>query len=168
MLRRFDEAWGDGTLVEMFMPSFASDPAFREWWGRFERLSMSPGSAVEAMRVNYDIDVRPILSSVHIPTLVIQNEGDLLPREAVRYVAEQIPNARFVVLPGRDHFGWREEDKVTEEVEEFLTGQRTYAEIGVMSIRVRLDAVIAKNPFGSTRCRDSDDAKWRRRSRVNP
>ncbi len=76
MLRQFEEEWGTGKLVELFFPSAAADPSFLEWWGRFERLSMSPGAAVEAMRVLYEIDVRDILPSVRVPTLVIRNKGD--------------------------------------------------------------------------------------------
>ena len=51
-------------LIEYFVPSAAGDPSFVEWWGRFERLSMSPGSTIDAIRVNCEIDVREILPSV--------------------------------------------------------------------------------------------------------
>jgi pimeloyl-ACP methyl ester carboxylesterase len=70
---------------------------------------MSPGAAVYAMRVNCEIDVRDILPSVQVPTLVIRNDGDVFPREVTRHLADQIPDARYIVLPRCDHFAWREE-----------------------------------------------------------
>jgi len=134
-----------------------SDPSFRDWWGRFERLSMSPGAAVEAMRVNCEIDVRDILPSVWVPTLVIRNEGDILPREASRHLADQIPDARYVELPGSDHFAWREEDGVTHEIQEFLTGERSAPELD----RV-LATVLFTDIVGATeRAVELGDRQWR-------
>jgi class 3 adenylate cyclase len=157
-LRRYEEEWGTGSFVEGFVPSAAADPSFREWWGRFERLSMSPGAAVEAMRVNFEIDVRDILPSVRVPTLVIRNDGDIfMSRETSRYLADQIPDAHYVVLPGRDHFGWREEDGVTQEIEEFLTGERSAPELD----RV-LATVLFTDIVGATeRAVELGDRQWR-------
>ncbi len=124
-LRIYEEEWGTGSFVERFVPSAAGDPSFRDWWGRFERLSMSPGAAVEAASVNFEIDVRDILPLVRVPTLVIRHEGDALPREGARYLADQIPDARYVELSGSDHFAWRAEDGATDEIEEFVTGERS-------------------------------------------
>ena len=70
-LRQYEEDWGTGKLIGRFVPSAAGDPSFREWWGRFERLSMSPGACADAMRVNFEIDVRDILPSVRVPTLSV-------------------------------------------------------------------------------------------------
>ncbi len=156
-LRRFEEEWGTGSLVDLFVPSAAADPSFREWWGRFERLSMSPGAAVEAMRVNFEIDVRDILPLVRVPTLVIRNEGDHLPRKAHRYLADQIPGARYVELPGSDHYAWREENGVTEEIREFLTGERSAPE----TERV-LTTILLTDIVGSTdRAAELGDHRWR-------
>jgi len=157
-LRRYEEEWGTGTLVEGFVPSAAADSSFRDWWGRFERLSMSPGAAVEAMRVNYEIDVRDILPSVRVPTLVIRNDGDILvSREVSRYLADQIPDTHYVDLPGRDHFDWREEDGVTHEIQEFLTGVRH----GPEPDRV-LATLLFTDIVGSTeRAADLGDRQWR-------
>ena len=157
-LRQYEEEWGTGSLVRRFVPSAAADPSFRDWWGRFERLSMSPGAAVEAMRVNFEIDVRDILPSVRVPTLVIRNDDDtIVSREASRYLADQIPHARYVQLPGSDHFAWREEDGVTQEIEEFLTGVRHEPETD----RV-LATLLFTDIVGSTeRAADLGDRQWR-------
>jgi len=157
-LRRYEEEWGTGSFVEGFVPSAAADPSFREWWGRFERLSMSPGAAVEAMRVSYEIDVRDILPSVRVPTLVIRNDGDIfMSRETSRYLADQIPDAHYVVLPGRDHFGWREEDGVTHEIQEFLTGERSAPEIERILATILLTDIVRS----TDRAAEIGDHRWR-------
>jgi class 3 adenylate cyclase len=157
-LRRIEEQWGSGSFIERFTPSMAADPSFRDWWGRFERLSMSPGAAVEAMRVNFEIDVCDILPSVRVPTLVMRNDGDpILNREVSRYLAEHIPGARYIVLPGRDHFAWREEDGVTQECQAFLTGERAVPEMERILVTILLTDIV-----GSTdRAVELGDHKWR-------
>ena len=156
-LRQYQEEWGTGRLIERFVPSAAADPSFRDWWGRFERLSMSPGAALEAMRVNFEIDVRDILPSVCVPTLVIRNEGDHIPRDGQRYIANTIPNARYVELPGSDHFAWREEDGVTQEIQEFLTGERSVPEIERTLATILLTDIVAS----TDRAAELGDHRWR-------
>ncbi len=158
-LRKWGKAWGTGSLVERFVPSAAADPNFRDWWGRFERLSMSPGATVETLRVNFEIDVRDILPSVRVPTLVIRNDGDIiLPREATsRYLADQIPDAHYVVLPGRDHFAWREEDGVTHEIQEFLTGERSAPETERILATILLTDIVRS----TDRATELGDHRWR-------
>jgi pimeloyl-ACP methyl ester carboxylesterase len=156
-LRQFEEEWGTGSLVGLFVPSAAADRSFRDWWGRFERLSMSPGAAVEGMRVNFEIDVRDILPSVRVPTLVIRNDGDILPRKASRYLADQIPDAHYVDLPGRDHFAWREEDGVTQEIQEFLTGERSAPETERTLATILLTDIVRS----TDRAAELGDHRWR-------
>lgn len=157
MRRRVEQEWGTGKLVEIFVPSAATDPGFRDWWARFERLSMSPGAAAEAIRVNYEIDVRDILPAVRVPTLVLRSERDINTREACRYLAERIPDARYVELPGSDHFAWRDEDGVTQEIQEFLTGERTAPEVERILATILLTDIV-----GSTdRVAEVGDHRWR-------
>jgi pimeloyl-ACP methyl ester carboxylesterase len=157
-LRLFEELWGTGSLVEGFVPSAAADLSFRDWWGRFERLSMSPGAAVEAMRVNFEIDVRNILPSVRVPTLVIRNDDDIIvSREASRYLADQIPHSHYVVLPGRDHFDWREEDGVTHEIEEYLTGERSAPQTERILATILLTDIVRS----TDRAAELGDHRWR-------
>ena len=156
-LRQYEEEWGTGSMVELFVPSAAADPSFRDWWGRFERLSMSPGAAVEAARVNFEIDVRDILQSVRVPTLVIHHEGDIFPREVSRYLADQIPDARHVELPGSDHFAWREEDGVTQELQEFLTGERSAPETERILATILLTDIVRS----TDRATELGDHRWR-------
>jgi pimeloyl-ACP methyl ester carboxylesterase len=126
-LERVEETWGKGFLAALFAPSFANDPDFRKRWGRFERLGVSPGGARMLMRMAMENDVRGVLPSVRVPTLIVHREGDAVaPVEGARYLAEQVPGARLVELPGGDHFPWvGDVEDLVGEVQEFLTGERT-------------------------------------------
>jgi DNA-binding winged helix-turn-helix (wHTH) protein/pimeloyl-ACP methyl ester carboxylesterase len=125
-LREMREHWGGPVGIEERAPSKANDPAFREWWAEYLRMGASPGAAVALTKMNAEVDVRHVLPTVRVPTLVIHNRGDLcLKVEEGRYVASRIPGARFVELPGRDHLPFFEDQEtVLNEIEEFLTGAR--------------------------------------------
>ena len=125
-LREMREKWGGPVGIEERAPSRANDPVFREWWAEYLRMGASPGAAVALTKMNAEVDVRHVLPTVRVPTLVIHNRGDLcLKVEEGRYVAARIPGARFVELPGRDHLPFFEDQEtVLNEIEEFLTGAR--------------------------------------------
>lgn len=156
-LRHLENDWGTGSTIDSFMASAASDRSSRDWWARFERLSMSPGAAIAAMRMNFEIDVRDILSSVWVATLVLRGDADSLPREASRFLTEHIPNARQIDLPGTDHFAWREEDGVTEEVQEFVTGERSVPE----SERILATILMTDIVRSTDRAAEIGDHRWR-------
>ena len=118
--------WGGPVGLEERAPSAADDPRFREWWATYLRMGASPGAALALTQMNAEIDVRHVLPSIHVPTLVIhRSEDQCLKVEEGRYVAERIPGARYVELPGRDHLPFvGDQDAILDEVEEFLTGAR--------------------------------------------
>jgi pimeloyl-ACP methyl ester carboxylesterase len=122
--------WGEGAGVESFAPSRANDPAFRQWWGKMERLSASPADIAALDRMNLQIDVRHVLPAIRVPTLVLHREGDrVVPVSTGRDLSEQIPGAKFVALPGTDHLPFTEDsEQLAGEIEEFLTGVRHAAE----------------------------------------
>lgn len=125
----FDEirgGWGGPVGLEERAPSVAGDPAFQSWWAKYLRMGASPGAALALTQMNAEIDVRHVLPTIRVPTLVIHRTGDLcLKVEEGRYVANQIPGARFVELPGDDHLPFvGDQDTMLDEVEEFLTGVR--------------------------------------------
>ena len=129
-LERMEKNWGTGDSLRLFAPSVASDETFKLAWARFERLGASPSAVVALMRMNSEIDVRPILPSIQVPTLIIHRQGDVRVNvEAGRFMARQIPNAKYLELPGSDHLLWTgETDRILDEVEEFLTGSRSAIE----------------------------------------
>lgn len=117
--------WGDIDLAT-FAPSRVGDGAFERWVGRYYRQSASPRAASALMRMNTEIDVRDILPSIGVPTLLLYRVGDrdVLVQEG-RYIASRIPAARLVELPGDDHYMWSDDaESLLQEIEEFLTGVR--------------------------------------------
>lgn len=120
------EHWGGPVGIEQRAPSLADDPAFRAWWASYLRMGASPGAALTLTRMNAEIDVRHVLPSIRVPTLVLHRTDDECLRvEEGRYVASRIPGARFVELPGGDHLPFvGDQDALLDEIEEFLTGFR--------------------------------------------
>ena len=98
------EHWGEAATLSLFAPSQAGNEAFRQWWRRWERMAVSPGDLVKWSRSLSDLDIRHVLPAIRVPTLVLHRGGDaLVSVENGRYLAEHIPGARFVELPGDDH-----------------------------------------------------------------
>jgi len=118
--------WGGPVGVEERAPSVASDPQFRDWWATYLRMGASPGAALALTEMNAAIDVRKVLPTIRVPTLVIHRTGDeCLKIEEGRYVANHIPGAKLVEFPGNDHLPFvGDQESILEEVEEFLTGVR--------------------------------------------
>jgi pimeloyl-ACP methyl ester carboxylesterase/DNA-binding winged helix-turn-helix (wHTH) protein len=118
--------WGGPVGIEERAPTMADDTQFREWWATYLRMGASPGAALALTQMNAEIDVRYVLPSIHVPTLVIhRTEDQCLKVDEGRYVAERIPGARYVELPGQDHLPFvGDQDAILDEVEEFLTGVR--------------------------------------------
>ncbi|MDQ3753763.1 MAG: adenylate/guanylate cyclase domain-containing protein [Acidobacteriota bacterium] len=120
------EQWGGPVGLEERAPSVANNPSFREWWATYLRMGASPGAAVALTKMNAEIDVRHVLPSIRVPTLVLHRAGDeCLKVEEGRYVASLIPGAKYVEQPGVDHLPFvGDQDAILDEVEEFLTGVR--------------------------------------------
>lgn len=114
--------WGTAVSVEGFAPTLAGDDDFRQWWAQMLRLSSSPGAVQAVLEVAQDIDVRHVLPAIGVPTLVLHREDDIMMRvEGGRYLAEQIPTAKYVELPGADHWWWvGDAGGLLNEIESFL------------------------------------------------
>jgi DNA-binding winged helix-turn-helix (wHTH) protein/pimeloyl-ACP methyl ester carboxylesterase len=124
------EHWGGPIGIEERAPSKVDDPQFRQWWATYLRMGASPGAAVALTKMNAEVDVRHVLPTIRVPTLVLHRAGDTcLKVEEGRYVAERIPDAKYVELPGVDHLPFvGDQDTMLDEIEEFLTGVRHTAE----------------------------------------
>ena len=123
-LEEIRENWGEPVGLKERAPSIVSDPHFRQWWAAYLRTAASPAAAVALTRMNSEADIRTVLPTVRVPTLVLHRSGDqcLLVDEG-RYVANRIPNARFVELPGQDHLPFvGDQHRILDEVERFLVG----------------------------------------------
>jgi class 3 adenylate cyclase len=119
-----------GGDIDVWAPSLDEDPAAREWLGRYRRAAMSPDGIEMVIRMFLDIDVRHVLPALHVPTLVLHRHGDRVVNWRVsQWMAEQIPGATRVELPGQDHLPWAgDTDAIVEEVRNFLTGTRVAEE----------------------------------------
>jgi pimeloyl-ACP methyl ester carboxylesterase len=130
-LDRFSERvardWGGPVALEFFAPSRADDPAVQRWWAHLLRSGTSPRSVSELFALYKELDVRHALPLIGVPTLILHRDRDrMVPIALGRFLAEQIPGARFVEVPGDDHVLWTEGgDAITDEIEEFLTGTRS-------------------------------------------
>jgi pimeloyl-ACP methyl ester carboxylesterase len=153
--------WGQDpeTLIELFTPSFAGNPEASEQLARLERSSASPAMVQQVFDMFLDIDVRAILPTIHVPTLVLHRRLDrVVNRRAGEELAAQIPGARYVELEGSDHIPWAGDvEPVLGEIEEFLTGARSVAEPDRVLATVMFTDIV-----GSTeRAAELGDARWR-------
>ncbi|MBM6594954.1 adenylate/guanylate cyclase domain-containing protein [Microvirga pudoricolor] len=158
-LDRIDRSWGQGESLHAFAPTRVADERFRQWWARFERLGASPSAVIALMRMNSQIDLRHILPTIRVPTLVMHRSGDTrVDVEGGRYIAAHIPGAKYVELPGTNHVLWADDaSPVAHEIEAFLTGTNTDFEPD----RV-LSTVLFTDIVDSTRQAETlGDRRWR-------
>jgi len=140
-LRAIETDWPDSIDPDVPAPSLSADDAYRKWFRAFMRRAASPGAAIALLRMNSQIDVRGVLPTIRVPTLVVYRRDARLghgasawreagadvitPSSEARVLAERIPGARLVELPGIDHLPWAGDvDALLGEIEEFLTGVR--------------------------------------------
>jgi pimeloyl-ACP methyl ester carboxylesterase len=148
-----DRAWATGEWWDGGEPSESDDAAHRAWWARYLRMAASPAMAQNVIRMNMRLDVRPVLPQITVPTLILHRTGDSwIDVGHARYMAEHIPNATYVELPGTDHRPWLGDvDAVADAIEIFLTGRksrprrRTNVGIDALSQREREVAVLASH-----------------------
>lgn len=154
-----EREWGGPVGIEIWAPSRAEDEHFKRWWASYLRQAASPGTAISVMRMNMEIDVRHVLPSIRVPTLILHRTGDRLTSvEQGRYLASKIPSALYVELPGEDHAPFvGDETRLLDEIEEFLTGVPANRE----DDRV-LATVLFTDIVGSTeRAAAAGDRQWR-------
>jgi class 3 adenylate cyclase len=160
MLTDLSAHWGEGKLVALNAPSQAQNESFVRLIGRLERASASPASIVALFRANYEIDVKHILPSIHVPTLILHRQRDALVRvEEGRYLAEHIPEAKYLEIPGEDHTVTDPDtqDVIADEIEEFITGARHRPEPDRVLATVMFTDIV-----GSTeRAAQLGDRQWR-------
>jgi class 3 adenylate cyclase len=122
---------GTGANVAVWAPSCKDDEAFKDWFAWRERAGASPAAVIALMKMNREIDIRPVLPTIRVPTLVVHRTNDMaVSVEAGRALARHIPNARLLELPGEDHLPYVGEnaDRIVDEIEEFVTGSRAEVE----------------------------------------
>ena len=157
--KAFERHWGTPIGLKKLAPSAANDEGVRQWWAHHMRVSASPGAGVTLYRMNVEVDIRAILPTIRVPTLILHRSGDRLqPSQGARYMAGRIPAAKFVELPGDDHIPWiGNADPLLAEIQEFLTGERPVLEADrVLATVLFIDIVQS-----TQRATAIGDSRWR-------
>lgn len=154
--RAVRSAWGTGAALKSVLSSV---PSMR-MLGTLERMCASPGMARATLEASFRIDVRPILPTITVPTLVLHARDDpAVPVQLGRHLADHIPGARMVELEGADHAPWfTDPDRIATEVEELLTGSHAAPARSRRALRTVLftDIVASTERVAST-----GDERWR-------
>jgi class 3 adenylate cyclase len=130
VMGQFLDGWADswGTpetwTRQLYVPSMAGDERYLRWLNRCERAAVSPAGLKAIMRLNMEIDTRPLLSAIHVPTLVLHRRGDrAVSVENGRWLADHIAGARYVEFDGNDHLPWiGDPHEYLDAMEDFLCG----------------------------------------------
>jgi class 3 adenylate cyclase/pimeloyl-ACP methyl ester carboxylesterase len=160
LMKAREGSWGQGNSLDIFMPSLAGDEELRKFYGRFERASASPTAVRTIMIMSRDIDVRHVLPTIGVPTLVLHRTGDVMNIENGRYLAQHIKAAKYVEFAEVDHNPWvGDSNAILGEIEAFLTGGRR-------EIDPDLDRVLATVLFtdivgATTRVVELGDRAWK-------
>jgi class 3 adenylate cyclase len=165
IISRVEDTWGTAEPITTAIPSRAGDERFRRWVARMQRSIASPRTVHVVLRALFEVDVRPLLPLVQAPTLVLhRRDFPLLPLEHGRYLAEHLPNARLVELPGADGpLMWETPELTLGLIEEFLTGVR-----GTVPTTRVLATVLFTDIVASTeRAATLGDRRWRELLQVH-
>jgi class 3 adenylate cyclase len=151
--------WGEGLVAGSVAQSLAGDSDFLDWAGRLERLAASPATAKRIFDLMGEFDLRDVLPSIRVPTLVMHRRGDtVLMPEHSRYIASRIPGARLVELEGDDNmFSVGDSEAIFGEIEEFLTGTRVEREPDRMLATVLFTDIVDS----TRRAAEMGDRSWR-------
>jgi class 3 adenylate cyclase len=159
VLAQVDQLWGTEAMVSMQAPSRAGDARFRRWLARFQRTNASPRAVLAFLRASFEMDASSILPLIQAPTLILhRRDCQLVAVTHGRYLAERIPGATLVELPGTElTLFWETPEVALDHVEQFLTGVRRVAQ----PTRV-LATVLFTDIVGSTqRAGELGDRRWR-------
>jgi class 3 adenylate cyclase len=149
----------EGAAIEIMAPSMADDPRAREMFARFQRYAATPAMLEQVFMMFLDIDVRSILPTIDVPTLVLHRHGDMaVNRRGSEWMAAQIPGAKYVELTGIDHAVYAgDTDALIDEIEEFLTGVRRTVEVDRVLATVMFTDIVDS----TKRASDMGDRQWR-------
>jgi class 3 adenylate cyclase len=156
---RFFANWGDGRRWAGLAPSLDEDESFQKWYAQLERLSAPPGTVRQLIDGVADVDVRDVLPSIRVPTLLLHRRDDpfIDPKHA-EYLHPRIDGAKLVWLPGNENLLVAgDTDAVIDEAQEFLTGVRPEREPD----RVLATVLFTDIVDSTRRAGELGDARWR-------
>lgn len=151
--------WGGAYEIETWAPSMADDEVFQQWWAKYLRLSASPSAVIKVFEMNKGIDIRDILPSIQIPTIVLHRTGDqAVEIEQGQYLSKNIPGAKFLELSGEDHLWWvGDSESIVNAIQEFLTGEQPPMEID----RVLATVLFTDIVDSTKRTAEMGDSRWK-------
>ncbi len=161
-LATLDAHWGEGVMVAINAPSMRENKAFVQWFGRLERAAASPGAIHALFQADCESDVRHLLPSIRVPTLIIHRKDDsTIPVACGRDMAQKISGAKYVELPGEDHLLQALDrdalDLLLDEIEEFITGVRHRPEPDRVLATVMFTDIVRS----TERAAEMGDSRWR-------
>ncbi|MGI8927016.1 MAG: adenylate/guanylate cyclase domain-containing protein [Tepidiformaceae bacterium] len=151
--------WGGAAGLAAYSPSRANDESTRDWWRRWRQQGASPGAAIALVRMNAEIDIRNLVPLIRVPTLILHRTDDaVVPVEQGRYLAGNIPGARWVELPGGDHLPYfGDSASILAEVESFLGANRGDFESDRVLATVLFTDIVDSTPQAAA----VGDRRWR-------
>jgi class 3 adenylate cyclase len=159
LVRELKFGWGRGVLLETVAPTMAGDPEFREWWARYQRVGVSLGAILAQRRMLQQLDIRDVLPTISVPTLVVhRRDNRLIDVANGRYLAERIPGARLAEVAGDDYLPFvGDQDAILDEIQSFLTGSRPVQEPDRMLATVMFTDIVG----ATERAAALGDHAWR-------
>ncbi len=156
----FVDQWGTGAVLGAFFPSASGDDQLTNLFARYERNSARPGDVRAIIDMCREIDVRPILPSITVPTLVVHHTGDpMVQVENGRYLAEHIPGAQYIELGDADHVTIRSDGPDEfDDIREFLTGTRVAPDFDRVLATVLFTDIVRS----TERVAEVGDTQWKR------
>jgi class 3 adenylate cyclase/pimeloyl-ACP methyl ester carboxylesterase len=160
-LAAIPDRWGKGGGIRYIAPSMVDDPGFpaiEAWWGKLQRNAATPAAWEAFARAAFEIDVRAVVPTIHVPALIVHAVGDeVCPVENGRWLARNLPGAKYVEMPGADHVPWFSPEATLGEIREFLTGAREAEEPDRILATVLFTDIVGSTEL-ATRLGDS---RWR-------
>ena len=163
MVTIVERGWGQASEAPSYLsvmaPAAHADTRFRDWFARFQRLAGTPTFGAAMTRTAFEWDLRPVLPTIRVPTLVMSHQSRRYVRpEHGRHVAEQIAGARHLDLPGGDNLIYREDaDTIVAEISAFVTGTRDTPELD----RVLATILFTDIAQSTVQLADIGDRRWR-------
>jgi class 3 adenylate cyclase/pimeloyl-ACP methyl ester carboxylesterase len=156
-IEAIERSWGTESYIRREFPSIANDEPLVRWLTAYTRRGASPGAAVSVTHMDYETDVRYVLSAIHVPTLILHRVED--DPESNRYMAEHIAGAEYVALPGQEHIPYLgDQDSVLNEIERFVKGVR--ADEGSLD-RVLATVLFTDIVNSTQKAAELGDSEWR-------
>ena len=159
LAQAIEAGWGRETLIRFAIASLTDDEQAVRWMAKYTRSCMTPRGANAQFRYLLEIDIREIVSAIHVPTLILTRVNNpFVPIAIVKDLARQIPDARYIEIPGTDVWSATQYPELfLDPIEEFVTGAKPVVEIDRVLATVLFTDIVGS----TTRASDLGDKRWK-------